>query len=120
MFQVTFSDQCMRELNQLPIPEQMELVEAISSVRDDQLENPREPLGRFTRDGKTFYRLRAGEYRCYFEVDGQVLRCDYFLHKNTFSDFVFRAKLPLTGDMAPEEQHSFWEYLEHLQKPSDD
>ena len=62
MYQVTFSEQAMQELNKLETLAQLEVVEPISSVKASDLEHPREPLGRFQRHGKPFYRLRAVEH----------------------------------------------------------
>src|SRR5580658_2281908 len=56
MYQVTFSEQAMRELNKLETLAQLGVVEPISNVRSSDLEHPREPLGRFQRHGKPFYR----------------------------------------------------------------
>lgn len=116
MFEVTFSDQSMAEMNRLPIEDQLMLVERISNLTPDDLAQPQEPLGQFSRNGKTYYRLRAGEFRCYFEVDGSSAFAHYILHRNTLSDFVFRTKLPMTDELAVEQQTSFWKYLESLRK----
>ena len=118
MFQVTFSDQSMDELNKLEMSKQLELVEQISGVTLEQLSQPREPLSKFSRGGTTFYRLRAGGFRCYFEVDSNSLYNHYILHKNTLSDFVFRSKLPLSEDLIMEQDQSFWKYLNSLKKNS--
>lgn len=116
MYQVNFSDQSISELNQLELTRQMELVEKISSLTPEELKNPREPLGKFNRDGKTFYRLRAGEFRCYFEIKGSILYNHYFLHKNSLADFIFRTKLPLSEQQMVEQHQSFWKYLDSLKR----
>ena len=116
MYQITFSKQSMEELNKLEIPEQMKSVECLSNITPKQLARPREPLGKFHREGKTFYRLRAGEFRIYFKVDteAQMINVHYMLHKNTLTDFVVRTKLPLPEEQLLEQHHSFWKYLESL------
>ena len=116
MFQGNFSEQSMRELNQLDTRSQMLLVEVISTLKHEQLENPNEELGRFNRNGKTYYRVRAGEFRIYFEQDGEALFAHYILHKNTLTDFIFRFKLPFTEEFMLEEEDSFWKYLESLRQ----
>lgn len=116
MFQVNFSEQAMRELNQLSLTEQMALVEMISAVTARQISHPSEPLGRFEREGKPFYRLRAGEWRFYFEIQGSQLHTRYLLHKNSLGDFIVRSKLPLGDDQVLEKDASFWKYLERLGK----
>ena len=45
MYQVTFSDQSMGELNKLDKHAQMAVIEPISRLTPEDLANPREPLG---------------------------------------------------------------------------
>ena len=116
MLQVNFSEQSMREVNQLDTRSQMLLVEVVSTLKHEQLENPNEELGRFNRNGKTYYRVRAGEFRIYFEQDGETLFAHYILHKNTLNDFIFRFKLPFTEEFMLEKEDSFWKYLESLRQ----
>lgn len=116
MFQVNFSEQAIHQLNCLDKFVQMGLVEQVSSLTEESLTNLGEGLGRFHRNGKTLYRLRAGDYRLYFERDGGSLFCHYVLHKNTVKDFVFRSRLPVTEEQMLEQQDSFWKYLEGLTK----
>jgi hypothetical protein len=52
MFQVNFSEQSMHELNQLDTRSQMLLVEVVSTLKQEQLDNPNEELGRFHRNGR--------------------------------------------------------------------
>ncbi|MGB0333954.1 MAG: type II toxin-antitoxin system RelE family toxin [Opitutales bacterium] len=119
MFQVNFSEQSMHELNQLDTRSQMLLVEVVSTLKQEQLDNPNEELGRFHRNGTTYYRVRAGEFRIYFEQQGDALFAHYILHKNTLSDFVFRFKLPFTEEFMIEQDDSFWKYLESLRHKGD-
>lgn len=116
MFQVNFSEQSMQELNELDTRSQMLLVEVVSTLKQEQLDNPTEELGRFQRNGKTYYRVRAGEFRIYFEQEGDTLFAHYILHKNTLTDFIFRFKLPFTEEFMLEQQDSFWKYLESLRQ----
>lgn len=116
MLQVTFSNQSMAELNKLELNEQLQLVDKISDISPEQLVNPREPLGKFRRGGITYYRLRAGEYRLYFEVTEGKIHGHYLLHCNTLTDFLFRAKLPVSEEQMIEQHQSFWKYLESLTK----
>ncbi len=119
MFQVNFSEQSMHELNKLDTPSQMLLVEVVSTLKQEQLDNPNDELGRFQREGKTFYRVRAGEFRIYFEQDGESLFAHYILHKNTLSDFIFRFKLPVTEEFLIEQNDSFWKYIESIRHKED-
>ena len=114
MFQVNFSEQSMHELNQLDKHSQMILVEIVSSLKQEQLDHPDDKIGRFHRGGKMFYRVRADEFRIYFEQQENVLYAHYILHRNTFADFVFRSKLPVTEEFLIEQQDSFWKYLDSL------
>jgi len=116
MAQVTFSEQAMHELNQLDKLMQLEVIEPISSLKAADLAAPREPLGRFHRAGKEFYRLRAGEFRFYFEVSGDTLHVTYILHKNSLEDFLLRNKLPVSEQQLVEQHSKFWKYLESLTK----
>ena len=116
MFQVTFSNQCMRSLNDMPKVEQLALVDKISNLNEQVLQKPVGDLGKFHRDGQVFYRLRAEDYRIYFEKVDEQLKCHYVLHKNTLSDFIFRCKLPVGNKQTLEQHHSFWKYLQSLGK----
>ena len=107
MYQVTFSEQSMQELNRLPKLDQLILIEPISSLKPDDLAHPREPLGRFHRGEREYYRLRSGEYRFYFEVQGETLHTQ---------DFLLRNKLPVSEQQLVEQHSKFWKYLESLTK----
>ena len=116
MFQVNFSEQSLGELRKLPTLDQLQVIDPLGKLSESQLAHPREPLGSFSREGKTMYRLRSGEYRIYFEraTDKLVVRC--ILHKNTLTDFIFRTKLPITEEQLAEQHSSFWKYLETLKR----
>lgn len=116
MYQVTFSDQSMGELNKMPLSDQMKIVEIISHITPEMLEHPREPIGVFSREGRTFYRVRADDLRCYFEIRDGVLFSHYIIRKHTLTDFVFRFKLPVTEEQLIEQNGSFWKYLDTLTK----
>lgn len=120
MFQVNFSEQSMNELNRLDTRSQMKLIETFSNLTQEQLDNPSDDIGRFSRKNKTYYRIRAGEFRIYFEQEKDGLFAHYILHKNTLSDFVFRFKLPITEEFMIEQHDSFWKYLESIRNHSDE
>ena len=115
-YQVTFSDHSMRELNKLPVEDQLALVDKISNVTPAQLAKHDEAIGKFHRDGVTYYRVRAGDFRCYFEIRGDTLYAHYILSRNSLTDFIYRNKLPVTEDTMVEQHQSFWKYLETLKK----
>jgi len=106
----------MQELKKLATMAQMEVVEPISSLKAADLEHPREPLGRFQRHGKPFYRLRAGLHRFYFDLSGDTLHVTYILHKNSLEDFLLRNRLPVSEQQLVEQHSKFWKYLESLTK----
>src|SRR5580704_16850032 len=108
MYQVTFSEQAMRELNRLDKLAQLVLVEPISALKPSDLERPREPLGRFHRAGNEIYRLRAGEHRFYFEASGESLHVLYILHSNSLEDFLLRNSLPVSEQQLFEQNSRFW------------
>lgn len=116
MYQVTFSEQSLSELNKLDKLAQLELIEPISNLRPADLAQPREPLGRFSRGSRTYYRLRAGDYRFYFEAQDDTLHTHYILHKNSLEDFLLRNKLPVSEQQLVEQHSKFWKYLDSLTK----
>ena len=116
MYQVTFSDQAMKELNRLDKLAQLAVVEPIRNLKPADLAHPREPLGRFHRAGQTYYRLRSGDYRFYFEAHDGTLHVHYILHKNSLEDFLLRNKLPVSEQQLVEQHSKFWNYLESLTK----
>ena len=116
MYQVTFSDQSIKELNKLGIALQMPIIEKFSSISKSDLERGNDDLGRFERDGKVYYRLRAGDFRIYFEQKSNTLLSHFILHQHSLADFVFRFKLPYTEETLIEQHQSFWQYLESIKK----
>ena len=82
-------------------------------VTQEDLDNlDGERFGKIERDGKKLYRYRAEDWRVYFEVrDGSVI-VHRVLHKGTFSDFVFRSKIPLAEDEELAESKHFWKLID--------
>jgi len=116
MFQVTFSEQAMHELNKLDTLTQLAVIEPLGAIKATDLAHPREPLSHFKRTGKEFFRLRSGEHRFYFQVQAETLHVHYILHKNSFEDFLLRNKFPVSEQQLAEQQTKFWQYLETLRK----
>lgn len=116
MYQVTFSAQAMHELNRLDKLAQLDAIDPITSLKPADLAQPREPLGQFRRGTKSLFRLRAGDFRFYFEVNGETLHVDYILHRNSLEDFLLRNKLPVSEQQLVEQHSKFWKYLESLTK----
>lgn len=117
MYQVTFSDQSILELNKLKSQEQLKLIEALGNVNTKDFDQPSEDLGKFNRNGKILYRVRANALRVYFELkELNILFCHYILHQHTLTDFIYRFKLPISENQMIEQHQSFWKYLESLKK----
>ena len=116
MYQVTFSEQAMRELNKLEKLAQLDAIDPITSLKPADLAHPREPLGFFRRGQKSLFRLRSGDFRFYFESIGDTLHVDYILHRNSLEDFLLRNKLPVSEQQLVEQHSKFWKYLESLTK----
>jgi mRNA interferase RelE/StbE len=118
MYQVTFSEQSIGELNQLGQLAQLEAIGPISRLTAGDLAHPREPLGKFSRAGRELYRLRSGGHRFYFEArEGETLHVIYILHQNSLEDFLLRNKLPVSESQLVEQHSKFWKYLESLTQP---
>ena len=106
----------MSELNKLDKLAQLEVALPITSLKPADLDHPREPLSRFTRGTRMLHRLRAGDFRFYFEVNDETLHVIYILHKNSLEDFLLRNKLPVSEAQLIEQHSKFWKYLETLTK----
>lgn len=117
MFQVTFAEQAMTELNKLDKLLQLTALDPVSTLRQSDLEHPREPLGKFARGGNDLFRLRSGDLRFYFETRGEdTLHVLYILHEHSLEDFLLRNKLPVSEQQLVEQHSKFWKYLEGLTK----
>lgn len=112
MLQIVFNEISAAELSGLGTLEQLELIEEFRVSRDD-LENLNgERFGKIERDGRVLYRFRAKDYRFYFEVKDGLVIVHRVLHKGTFSDFLFRSKLPMAEDEALAESKHFWKLID--------
>lgn len=68
--------------------------------------------GKLEREGKVLYRFRTKDYRIYFEVQDGTIVVQRLLHKNSFSDFLFRSKMPVSEDEALSESKHFWKLID--------
>jgi mRNA-degrading endonuclease RelE of RelBE toxin-antitoxin system len=116
MRQVTFSSQSLDVISSIPQIEQLSLVEKLSSLSGDILLEKRADIGKFTRKGKTYYRVRLDDFRIYIERNQTALHCQYILEKNSFQDFMIRCNLPSSEESVIEKHQSFWDYLDSLRK----
>jgi mRNA-degrading endonuclease RelE of RelBE toxin-antitoxin system len=112
VLQIVFNEISAAELSGLGTLEQLELLEEFRVSRDD-LENLNgERFGKIERDGRVLYRFRAKDYRFYFEVRDGLVIVHRVLHRGTFSDFLFRSKLPVAEDEALAESKHFWKLID--------
>ena len=116
MFQVTFSEQSLKELNLLSQTDQLQLMDKLSSLTSEILSGENSSVGTFLRNGKSFYRLRIDDLRVYFEKIDISLHCHFILQKNSLNDFLVRCKMPASDDAILENHQNFWDYLESLTK----
>ena len=96
--------------------EQLELLDEFKVSEDDLEHLDNERFGKIERDGKTLYRFRTQDWRIYFGVAENQVIVHRVLHKGTFSDFLFRSKLPLGEDEALAESKHFWKLIDEGQQ----
>lgn len=114
MLQIVFNEISAKEISQLSTLEQMEMLDGFKVTPEDLEDLDQEHFGKIERDGITLYRFRSSDWRFYFEPnlkEGQVI-IHRILHKGTFSDFLFRSKLPLGEDEALADSKHFWKLIE--------
>lgn len=112
VFQIVFNEISAAEISQLDTLEQLELMDQFK-VKQEDLENiDGERFGMIERDGKKLYRYRAEDWRIYFEVKDDAVVVHRVLHKGTFSDFVFRSKIPLAEDEELAKSKHFWKLID--------
>lgn len=112
VLQIVFNEISAAELSGLDTLEQLELLEEFKVGEEDLANLDGERFGRLERDGILLYRYRSKDYRFYFEVkDGSVI-VHRVLNKGTFSDFLFRSKMPLAEDEALANSKHFWKLID--------
>lgn len=113
MFQIIFNEISAAEISQLPTMMQMEVLSEFQVTPEDLENLDGERFGSIEREGKTLYRYRAKDVRIYFEpTDDHSVLVHRVLTKNTFQDFLFRAKLPLAEDEELRHSKQFWKLIE--------
>lgn len=112
MFQIIFNEISANEISQLDTMAQLDLLSQFKVVPADLEKLDGERFGEIERDGKTLYRYRSEDYRIYFEIAGENLIVHRVLHKNSFQDFLFRSKLPVSEDEALSQSKHFWNLIE--------
>ena len=112
MLQIIFNDLSAAEMAALTKLLQLEILGEFQVLPDDLDKLDPTLYGQVSRDGRTLYRYRAGDYRIYFEPHDHGLLIRRVLSKNTIRDFLFRASLPMAEDEELAGNHKFWELIE--------
>lgn len=112
VFQIVFNEISAAELSSLGTLEQLELIDEFKVGEEDLKNLKGERFGKIERDGRVLYRFRAKEYRFYFEVKDGAVIVHRVLHKGTFSDFLFRSKMPVSEDEALAGSKHFWKLID--------
>src|SRR4030095_1910532 len=112
MFQIIFNELSAAEISALPKRLQLELLAEFQILPEDLDHLDSERFGVIQREGKKLYRYRAKDYRIYFAKTDEGIKVHRVLHKNTFRDFLFRSKLPVSEDAQLGETREFWKLIE--------
>jgi len=116
VLQIVFNEISAAEISHMDTLDQLELLDAFRVSESDLVElddnDEHRNFGKMTRDGKTLYRFRANDCRIYFEVAENLVIVHRVLHKNTFSDFLFRSKMPVSEDEQLAESKHFWKLID--------
>src|SRR6202035_3520764 len=112
MFQIIFNELSAAEMSALPKKMQLDLLAAFQILPEDLGRLDSKHFGVIERGGKKLYRYRAQDYRIYFEQTPEGVTIRRVLHKNTFRDFLFRSKLPVSEDQELGKAREFWNLFE--------
>lgn len=112
MIQIIFNDLSAAEMAAIPKLLQLEILGEFHVLPNDLENLDPKRFGKVSRDGRTLYRYRAGDYRIYFEPHEKGLLIRRVLSKNTIRDFLFRTSLPMAEDEQLADNHKFWELIE--------
>ena len=116
MFQIIFNELSAAEISALPKKMQLNLLEQFQILPEDLDHLDAKHFGVIEREGKKLYRYRAKDYRIYFEQTPEGITIHRVLHKNTFRDFLFRSKLPVSEDQQLGKAREFWKLIEQGEK----
>ena len=112
VLEIVFYELSAAEMSQMGTMEQLELLDQFHVQKSDLEHLDGEKFGLIERDGKKLYRFRTRDWRLYFEVkDGSVI-VHRVMHKGTFSDFMFRSKLPVAEDEELAKSKHFWKLID--------
>lgn len=112
MLQIVFNEISAGEISRLDTLKQLEILDAFKVTQDTLQNIDGESYGKIERAGTTLYRFRADDYRVYFEVVEENVIVHRVLNKNTFSDLLFRNKLPVGEDEELSNSKHFWNLID--------
>ncbi len=111
-FHIVFNNTSAAELTALPKPLQLEVMSSFNLSAKDLIKSDNEKFGRLEREGRELFRLRANDYRIYFEQTSKGIEVHRILHKNTLTDFLFRSDLPVVEDEELQKNPKFWKLID--------
>ena len=103
-------------MSALPKKMQLDLLEQFQIFPEDLDHLDAKHFGVIEREGKKLYRYRAKDYRIYFAKTQEGIKIHRVLNKNTFRDFLFRSKLPVSEDQQLGKTREFWKLIEQGEK----
>ena len=112
VLEIVFNELSAAEMSQMGTMEQLELLDQFHVQKSDLEHLDGEKFGLIERDGKKLYRFRTRDWRLYFEVKGGAVIVHRVMHKGTFSDFMFRSKLPVAEDEELAKSKHFWKLID--------
>jgi len=112
VLQIVFNEISAAEISRMGTLEQLELLDTFKVTEADLTNLDDERFGQIHRDGKTLYRFRTNDCRIYFEVVDDAVIVHRVLHKNSFSDFLFRSQMPLSEDEELSKSKHFWNLID--------
>ncbi len=112
MLQIVFNEISASEISQLDTLSQLDLLDSFKVTEGDLETLDDERFGKITRGDTSLYRFRADDHRIYFEVQNGLVVVHRVLNKNSFSDFMFRSKLPVSEDEDLSNDKTFWNLIE--------
>lgn len=112
VLQIVFNEISAAEISSLDTLVQLELLDAFQVTEGDLERLDGDKFAKLEREGLTLYRFRTDDYRIYFEVQSEKVIVHRVLHANTFSDFLYRSKMPLAEDEELLKSKHFWNLIE--------
>jgi hypothetical protein len=116
VLQIVFNEISAAEISRMETLEQLELLDAFKVTEADLTNLDDDRFGKILRDGKTLYRFRTDDCRIYFEVVNHNVVVHRVLHKNSFSDFLFRSQMPVAEDEELSKSKHFWNLIDEGRK----